>query len=197
MCEGTKTGRSDTPCEDAAPSHHIFAISQGDFVAEIFSSPTPCEETLSSPTVQCIPTMADKKVLVLCATGKMGKGVAHGLAVSGFEVYGASGEGRHECFRRSTFSPLPAPTGARGGLLLPTHRRSHFFCAAACQRDARRSSVFVCGGTCSVLAVSPLQGSPHFRASTGRRSPPHLRHPLRLACCVRLPLCRRRRHVLH
>jgi len=50
---GTKTGRSDTPCEDAAPSHHIFAISRGDFATEIFSSPTPCEEALSGMCVEC------------------------------------------------------------------------------------------------------------------------------------------------
>ena len=34
--------------------------------------------------------MADKKVLVLCATGKSGKGVCEGLLQCGFEVHGTT-----------------------------------------------------------------------------------------------------------
>lgn len=34
--------------------------------------------------------MAEKKVLVLCSTGKMGKGVARGLKDSGLDVYGTT-----------------------------------------------------------------------------------------------------------
>ena len=34
--------------------------------------------------------MADKKVLVLCATGKAGKGIVQGLVQRGYEVYGTT-----------------------------------------------------------------------------------------------------------
>ena len=34
--------------------------------------------------------MADKKVLVLCATGKAGKGICQGLLQRGFEVHGTT-----------------------------------------------------------------------------------------------------------
>ena len=34
--------------------------------------------------------MADKKVLVLCATGKAGKGIVRGLVQRGYEVYGTT-----------------------------------------------------------------------------------------------------------
>ena len=66
--------------------------------------------------------MADKKVLVLCATGKMGKGVAHGLVASGFEVYGASGEAavRDPPLCHLLATPVPAAPTARG-LFLHTH----------------------------------------------------------------------------
>jgi hypothetical protein len=50
--EAQQTGRSDTPCEDAVPSHHIFAISRGDFAAKKIRSPTPCEETLTCPACE-------------------------------------------------------------------------------------------------------------------------------------------------
>ena len=34
--------------------------------------------------------MSDKKVLVLCATGKSGKGICQGLVQRGFEVHGTT-----------------------------------------------------------------------------------------------------------